>query len=59
MLKGPKYEEIGEMTIRRIDCDQYINEICECLENAGYSTALIAEGTLDTRIRILLKMEED
>ena len=59
MIKGPRFEEIGEMTIKGLDCDEPVNKICECLESSGYSTALINEMPAESTIRILLKMEDD
>ena len=59
MIVGPRFEEIGEMKIKRLDGDEYVNKICECLENSGYSTALINEIPTESTIRILLKMEDD
>lgn len=59
MIVGPRFEEIGEMRIKGLDSNEHVNKICECLENSGYSTALIDEISTESTIRILLKMEDD
>lgn len=50
-----EYIELAEIEIK----DKYYTEgICKALECGGYHTALIYDGMLEQRIRILKKKEE-